>query len=144
MSEVNATPEQLIKRVSIGVRSSSVIPMPIDPTLSNEGEAADAKATGDAIAAVIGELRVNEKAPVNKKITLYATDIVMSSEEGAQTIAEAVEAAGDKDAADIMYDAENLVTVADALDAINTTLDSELTEEQIDEIFEDVFGEDEE
>lgn len=142
MSEI--TPEELVETITYAVDDATVVPMPIDPTLSNEGEAADAKAVGDALAAVFTGATVNGKSATNKAFVVYAGDIMMSSEEGAQTIAEAVEAAGDKDAADIMYDSENLVTVADALDAINTTLDSELTEEQIDEIFEDVFGEDEE
>lgn len=143
MSELNPTAEELIRNVTFTLQRANVIPTPIDPTLSNEGEAADAKATGDAIAGVIGNLLVNAKSPVNNAVTLYAGDILMSDAEGAQTIAAAVESAGDKGAEDIMYDAENLVSVKDALDAINTTLDSELTTEEIDAIFDDVFGGDE-
>lgn len=146
MSEVNETtqnPEELVKRVSFGVRRATVIPFPIDPTLSNEGEAADAKATGDAIAGVIGNLRVNTKAAVNNAITVYAGDILMSDAQGAQSVAEAITAATSTTAANVIYDTQNLTTVKDALDDIYLQIDSELTEEQIDEIFDSVFGGDE-
>ena len=140
MSEVTPTPEELVEEIGFTVDDASVIPTPIDPTLSIEGEAADAKATGDAIAGVIGNLRINTKAPVENAVTLYAGDILMSSTSGAQTITEAIESIGAKTANNIMYDSENLVTVKDALDGINTTLDSELSETEIDTIFDSVFG----
>lgn len=140
MSELTPTPEEMVEEIEYTVDDANVIPTPIDPTLSHEGEAADAKATGDAIAGVIDDLRVNNKAPVNKAITVYATDIAMSSAEGAPTIASAIEGIGDKDASEIMYDAENLVTVKDALDGIAEELESEISEEEIDEIFDEVFG----
>lgn len=145
MSEVNTTenPEELVRTITRTVTRAEVIPTPVDPTLSNEGEAADAKATGDAIAGVIGNLRVNTKAPVSNAITIYAGDIAMSDETGAQTVAQAVESAGNKTAAEIMYDSTNLVSVKSAIDDINTALDSELSEEQIDAIFDEVFEEEE-
>lgn len=143
MSEVNPTAEELIRNVTFTLQRANVIPTPIDPTLSNEGEAADAKATGDAIAGVIGNLRVNTKAPVNNAVTVYATDIYMSDAQGAQTIAAAVESAADKDASEIMYNATSLISVKDALDTINATLDAELSDEEIDAIFDEVFGGDE-
>ena len=140
MSEITPTPEELVEEINLTVDDATVIPMPIDPTLSHEGEAADAAATGNAIAGVINNLRVNTKAPVNNAITVLATDIPMSSDAGAQTVAEALSGVADRDASSIMYDSTELVTVKDALDSINESLDSELTTEQIDEIFEDVFG----
>lgn len=140
MSELTPTPDELVEEITYTVDDASVIPVPVDPTLSHEGEAADAKATGDAIAGVIGNLRVNAKAPVNNAITVYATDIAMSSAEGAPTISQAIEGIGDKDASEIMYDPTNLVTVKDALDGITDELDSEISEEEIDEIFDEVFG----
>lgn len=139
MSELNNA-EELVENVEIEVDDSPVVAMPIDPTLSISGEAADAKATGDAISGVISRLKVNEKSPVDNEITLYASDILMSDATGAQTIAQTINGIGDKDASEIMYDAENLVTIADALNGINETLDTELTEEQIDELFDEVFG----
>ena len=138
MSEV--TPSELVEEITLEFEDAPVVPVPIDPTLTISGEAADAKATGDAIAAMIGKLRINEKAPASNAVTLYASDIKMSSGVGANTIAEAVTAAASREANDIMYDSGNLVTVKSALDDIYTTLDSELTTEEIDEIFSDVFG----
>ena len=138
MSEV--TPQELVEDIEYEVEDANLVQTPIDPTLSIQGEAADAKATGDAVAGVIGNLRVNTKAPTDNAITLYATDIAMSSSAGASTIAEAVTAANSKEANDIMYDSTNLVTVKAAIDGIKTTIDTELTSAQIDEIFEEVFG----
>lgn len=139
MSE-NVTVEDLVRNVTFTLQRANVIPTPVDPTLSNEGEAAEAKATGEAIAGVLGNLRVNTKAPVNNAVVLYAGDIRMSDDEGAQTIVEAVESAGDRDASAIMYDTENLTTIKDALDEIYETIDSELTNDEIDAIFDSVFG----
>ena len=138
MSEV--TPNELVEDITLTVSEASVVPAPVDPTLTIPGEAADAKATGDAIAGVIGGLRINSKSPSGGSITLYAGDIYMNNEEGAQTIAAAIESAGDKDADDIIYDETNLISVKGAIDAINTELESELSEADIDGIFDEVFG----
>ena len=140
MSETTPTPEELVEELDYEVEDAEVIPTPIDDTLTISGEAADAKATGDAIAAVLGNLRVNTKAPSSNAITLYAGDIAVSDATGAQTIAEALEAVGDKTADDIMYDTVNLVSIKDALDAINTAIDTELSEAEIDAIFDSVFA----
>ena len=137
MSEVNNTPEEeLVEDITVEVEEAQEIPSPVDPTLSHMGEAADAYATGLAIAAMIARLVLNGKTAVANAITLYAGDILMSSAEGAQTIAAAIEAVSDKNAADIIYDTETLQTVKEALDEINT----DLTETEIDEIMETVFG----
>ena len=145
MSEVTPTPEELVEEINLTVDDATVIPVPIDPTLTHEGEAADAKATGDAIAGVIDDLRVNGKAATTsgtqKVITVYAGDILMSNATGAQTIAEAFASVGDKDASQIMYDSTNLVTIKAAIDGIKADLDTELSEAEIDAIFDEVFGE---
>ena len=54
MSEVNtgnSIEEQGIPEITLQLRVMETVQAPIDPTLTIEGEAADAKATGDAIAA---------------------------------------------------------------------------------------------
>ena len=43
MSELTPTPEELNTDFTFTISNSTVVPMPIDPTLSNEGEAADAR-----------------------------------------------------------------------------------------------------
>ena len=146
MSEPTAN--DLVRRVGFTVRSASVIPMPIDPSLTNEGEAADAKATGEAIAAVLDREKVNDKTTTvsgnYKVVVLYASDIKVSDAEGAQTIAEALAASASSTASTIMYDTTNLVTIKDAIDGIKDEIDTELTEDEIDAIIDEVFGEDDE
>lgn len=141
MSELTPTPEELVEEIGFTVQDAEVIPTPVDPTLSHEGEAADAKATGDAIDAVLDDLQINAKRVVDKSITLYGTDIHVSNQEGAQTIAEALESVSSSTAADIMYDPENLVSVKDAIDGITEDLDTELSESEIDAIIDEVFAE---
>lgn len=155
MSElIPENPEELLKTVHINIqqntptvirsaRSASVIPIPIDPTLTHQGEAADAYATGQAIANVWDGATVNGKAPVNKAFTVYATEMLMSNEQGAQNVAQAIENANGRTANDIMYDAQNLTTVKGAIDGIKSDMDGEISEAEIDEIFDEVFGGDE-
>ena len=128
------------EQISMSVRDANVVPIPIDPTLTIEGEAADAKATGDAIVSAVGAIRVNTKAPVDNAFTIYGTDISMSNAAGAQTVTEAVTAIGNRTAADIIYDSNNLVTVKGALDDIYTQINTELSHDAIDAIIDDVFG----
>ena len=153
MSEVNSTPEELVEEInltvddepaeqlSMSVRDADVVPVPIDPTLTIQGEAADAKATGDAIASAVGGVTVNTKTQdANHNITVYGTDISMSSASGAQTVSEAVTAIGNRTANDILYDSTNLVTIKGALDDIYAQIDTELSTDDIDAIIDDVFG----
>ena len=141
MSENTPTPEELVEEISYEVEDASVIPTPIDTTLSIAGEAADAKATGDAIAAVFSGAKVNNKSFASKSVTLYGSDINLTNETGAQTLAEAINAIGQKTADGINYDTENLVTVKDALDDIYEQMDTDLTTAEIDALFAEVFAE---
>ena len=59
MSEVNSTPSSIddgIPEVTFDLEVQGVVQAPIDPTLTIEGMAADAKATGEAIAAAKTDL----------------------------------------------------------------------------------------
>jgi hypothetical protein len=141
MSEI--TPNELVENITLTVDDAEVIPVPVDPTLSVQGEAADAKATGDAIAAVFTGATVNGKSFVNKAVTVYAGDILMSNETGAQTVKATIEAITDKDASQIMYDTVNLVSVKSAIDGIKTEIDTELSTDAIDDIFAEVFSDEE-
>ena len=165
MSELDN--ESLIENIDYEVEDASVIPVPVDPTLSNAGEAADAKATGDAIAAVAGAVNVNGKTPVSGVITVYGTDIKVNSEEGAETLTAALQEVGGRDASDITFDADEGNTIKQAVDAVNAktaanilyqsgeedtiysvvdnvidTLETGITDAEIDDIFDTVFGED--
>lgn len=60
MSEINNTPSSIddgIPEVSFTLQVANTVQAPIDDTLSIEGQAADAKATGDAIAQAKADLQ---------------------------------------------------------------------------------------
>lgn len=150
MSEINnnevtpeVTPEELVTKIRYKVKTATVIPSAIDPTLTIPNEAADAYATGQAIAEVLNGLRINGKEIVEKILTLYGTDILMSSAEGAVSIPTAIQNVENRTASDIMYDTVNLISIADEIDGIKTNMNTELTDEEIDEIFDEVFSEEE-
>ena len=140
MSEnTNPTAEQLVRNVTFSLQRSSVIPMPIDPTLSNEGEAADAKATGEAIAAIVAVKKVLGQIPdeTGDVKTLNATMIPMTSEEGAQTISEAILGVQAQTADTILYVAGETDTVKSVVDGIITACTDGCTDDEIDAIFEE-------
>ena len=143
MSEVNTNPEELVEEIEDEIDDAEVIPTPIDPTLSIEGEAADAAATGAAIQAVFSGAKVNNKNFVNKEVTLYGSDIKMSDEEGATTLKAAIEDAGGRTATDITYDTVDgaIVTVKQKVDGIVTEMNTGITNAELDEIVEEVFTE---
>lgn len=68
--ELNNTPESIddgIPEVTFTLQVSEMVQAPVDDTLSIAGEAADAKATGDAIAAA--------KAELEEQIDAIETDV---------------------------------------------------------------------
>lgn len=133
MSEINATPEELVEEVSFEVDDANVIPIPIDPTLTHPGEAADAKAVGDAIRQIGSAVRVNNvSADETGNIALYPANIPMSGEQGAQTLAQVVTEIQGRTANDIVYNSETGETIGEALD--DTVA---ITTAEIDEMMED-------
>ncbi len=138
MSEINPTPEELVENIDMEVEDNTVVPMPIDPTLSHEGEAADAKATGDAIAAIAAVKKVLGQSPDETgDVAINATQIPMSSEPGAQTISEAVLGVQAQTADTIYYVSGETDTVKSVVDGIITACTDGCTDEEIDEIFEE-------
>lgn len=135
MSEI--TPEELVEEITYTVDDAEVIPTPVDPTLSIAGEAADAKATGDAIRQVGSNIKVNNKTAVDGNVTVYASDIYMSGESGAQTIDQAVEAVNDRTADDILYETGETDTIKDTVDGFMQAVEDGVTDEEIDAIFDD-------
>jgi len=139
MSEVSVNPEELIETIDYEVEDANVIPFPIDPTLTIQGEAADAKATGDAISAIVSNMRINSKSAENNSFTLYGSDIRVTSGEGTQTIDQAIDELSDRNAGDILYDTENLITIGTKISEIDTAINTGLSTEDIDAIFDEVF-----
>ena len=139
MSEV--TPEELNVNIRATIQASTEIPSPVDPTLKIAGAAADAKATGDKIAAALGKLKINDKSVSDNAVTLYGSDIKVSDETGAQTLTAAIEAAGNKTANDIIYDTGTLQTTKAAIDEIKEAMETDLDQDDVDEIMAAVFEE---
>lgn len=133
MSENNTnlglTEEQdLNEGFEVEMDDAEVITVPIDTTLSNSGEAADAKAVGDALAlkadadAVVA-IKVNGQAADNQGLILIdGTDIPMSGTD-TTTMKDAIDAVDGKTAADIkMSTAEGAKTIAQEIsDSENRT-----------------------
>ena len=117
MSEINLNEE-----VEEVVDDATVMTVPIDDTLSISGEAADAKAVGDALAlkadaSAINTIKVNEQSADNQgQILLYGGDIPMSDTDET-TLKAAIEEEQGKTAGDIpMTSAEDSDTIADAIE----------------------------
>ena len=119
MSEINPNEE-----VTVVVEDATVITTPIDDTLTISGDAADAKAVGDALAlkadlSAVNTIKVNDASADNQgQILLYGTDIPMSDEDET-TLKEAIEAEQDKTGEDItLTDAEESITITSAITAL--------------------------
>ena len=117
MSEINLNEE-----VEEVVDDATVMTVPIDDTLSISGEAADAKAVGDALAlkadaSAINTIKVNEQSADNQGQILLTGEDVPMSDTDETTLKAAIEAEQDKTAGDIpMTSAEDSDSIADAIE----------------------------
>jgi len=109
---------------------ATVITVPIDDTLSNSGEAADAAAVGAALALKanvedVKNIKVNEEAADNQgQILIDGTGIPMSSTDNT-TLKAAIEAEQGKTGADIPLNSEEEApTIEEAIAAADKTADS--------------------
>lgn len=123
MSEVNLN--DVVEEV---VHDSEVITVPIDDTLSVSGEAADAKAVGDALDLKADKSELSTAVNVNGQsadaqgnILVYGNHIPMSNAQGAQSVKAAVEAIQAWDADDIPVDssAQTPVSVQEMLEDLD-------------------------
>ena len=99
--------ENLNEMFTVSFEDASVITVPIDDTLSNSGEAADAKAVGDALALKADKSELQAAITVNGQaadaqgaILVNGTEIPMSGTDST-TLKAAIEAVDGKTAADI-------------------------------------------
>ena len=113
---------ELNEQVEEVIDDATVITVPIDDTLSNSGEAADAKAVGDALALKADKTELQTAITVNGQgadaqgaILVDATDIPMSSSDQT-TVKAKIEAVDGKTAADIPVSSDpGAQTIAQAL-----------------------------
>lgn len=118
------------EQVEILVSDADVITVPIDDTLTHSGEAADAKAVGDALAlkadaSAVQTIKVNDQAADNQgQILLSGEDVPVSSDDST-TLSAAIEAIDEKTAADIPVSSDpDAQTIAQALaESVDKTAD---------------------
>ena len=159
MSEINQTNEQttdeLIEEVEYEVADADVVETPVDPTLTIQGRAAEAKATGEAIRGIASSLRINAVAPVESVFHVYPEDIPMGEGEGVQSLADALSGLETRTGSDILLNdsadadtiAEAYTAAAEYCDSLNERLNTveqsvtdEMTTDDVDTIFDRVIG----
>ena len=130
MSENNSDLNEVLEEV---IDDATVITVPIDDTLSNSGEAADAKAVGDALAlkadaSSVVAISVNGQSPDNQgKILVDGTDIPMSSSDST-TLKAKIEAVDGKTGADIPVSSETgAESISEALSGIGDKTAEDIT-----------------
>lgn len=123
MSENTENTNDLNDEVEVEVEDAQVITVPIDATLSNSGEAADAAAVGAALAEKANRSELQTQVKVNGQtadnqglIILLASHIPVSDAQNAQTVAQVLTALGMRTGADIKIDeSQNAETIKEAL-----------------------------
>ena len=101
MSETNENTNDLNEVFTEEMIDADVITVPIDDTLSNSGEAADAAAVGAALAlkadaSSIVTISVNGQTPDNQGVILVTANDTKMSSTDTTTIKEKIEAVGGK------------------------------------------------
>ena len=128
MSEVNQNEEvNLNEEVSVVVEDATVITTPIDDTLSISGDAADAKAVGDALALKadledVQNIKVNNQSADNQgQIYIDGEDIPMSGTDST-TLKAAITAAAGKTGADIAVSGSDSTKISAKFTAVEGQL----------------------
>ena len=123
MSENN---ENLNQGFTMTMESTDVITVPIDNTLTQEGEAADAKAVGDALAlkadaSSVNTIDVNGEAADNQGHIILTGEHVPMSGDDETTLKSAIETASNRTGADIPLTADSgAATIAATIAALGT------------------------
>ena len=125
MSEINLNEE-----VTMVVEDATVITTPIDDTLTVSGDAADAKAVGDALAlkadkSQLTNVTVNGQSPDQQGAILIDGTDIPANDTDEDTIAEALAALDEKTGADIAIDGESgSDTIANVVSGIQDLMDT--------------------
>ena len=122
--------EDMNEVFTVNFADSEVITVPIDDTLSNTGEAADAKAVGDALALKADKSELSaaitvdgQAADAQGAILLYGSHIQVSDSDSTKLDAK-LEALGNKTAQDILMGGGSTETIAQAIsDSMSVTAD---------------------
>ena len=125
--------ENLNEQVNVTVDDATVVTVPIDETLSNSGEAADAKAVGDALAlkadaSSVVAITVNGQTADNQgHIIVDASEIDMSASDSTK-VKDAVEAAAGRTGADIpMTSAAGAKKIKAAIEDVDAKTAADIT-----------------
>lgn len=111
------------------IDDATVITVPLDTTLQNAGEAAEAKAVGEALAlkadaASVNAIQVNGQAADNQGLILIdGTNIPLTDAPGAPTIAQAVNSSQARTADGIQMSDDDETTVAEKIGELETELE---------------------
>ena len=124
MSEINNTSNDMNEEFSIQMEDSTVITVPIDDSLTREGEAADAKAVGDALALKadadsVNNIDVNGEEADNQGHIILTAEHVPMSESDSTTVKAKIQAVDGKTGATIPLTAEQgAPSIAEAFNGI--------------------------